>query len=191
MKKAVTALALAATLSSPAFAAAPGGYIDFDYGPAFYTNANFGGTGNNLTFANPSAIQLGGGYRFNPNMAVEGGLVALGDSVIYGTGYTDTLSSSALYGAVVGLIPLGAPVDLFGKFGLAAVSVQETWSGANYWTSTASQLNIMFGFGAQFNINRSWGIRAQYQNFGSVKMNVSPYSSVGVSTVSIGGVYTF
>lgn len=187
MKRIFTALALTAALSAPAVAAEPGGYIDVDLGGASYSNANFGGPGN-LTFANPGTFQIGGGYRFSPNLAVEGGLVGIGDSTIYGPGYTDTLRTGAIYGAAVGLLPLGPQFDLFGKIGLASVHMQELWNGGAIADQT--QANLMFGVGGQININRNWGIRAQYMNFGSVSLYLG-LPSVGLSTFTVGGIYTF
>lgn len=188
MKKIIAGLVLSTALSTPAFAAERGGYVDFDFGSASYSNADFGGPNFNQTFPNPSTYQFGGGYRFNRNLAVEGGLVIMSDATINGFGYTDTLRSSAIYGAAVGIVPVAPQFDLFGKLGLASLGMEEVYNG--FSSGTVSQVNIMFGFGAQFNINRNFGVRAQYQNFGSVTY-YGGLPAVGLSTLTIGGVFTF
>lgn len=71
MKKIATALLLSATISAPAFAAAPGGYVSVEAGIVGLNNAK-SQLSTTSFFKHPS-ITFGGGYRFNQIIGVEAG----------------------------------------------------------------------------------------------------------------------
>jgi len=194
MKKFASALLLSAAISAPAFAAAPGGYVAVDVGPATFSGANFGGLAGNVTFPNPGSFHIGGGYHFDQNLGVEGGIVAVGDSTINSGFVSETLKTSSFYVAGVGTLPLSEQFDLFGKLGFASTKIDYT---SNFFIpASASKTNLMYGIGGQFNINRNVGIRLQYENFGKVDFApgailLGQTNSVGLSTFTVGAVYNF
>lgn len=195
MKKIAAALLLSAVSAAPALAANPGGYVAADIGSATFSGANFGGPGANLTFPNPGSLHLSGGFRFDQNIGIEGGLVFVGDSTInyIGGGY-ETLRTSAIYIAAVGTLPLSSQFDLFGKLGLSSTKID--YISNVFANATQSTGNVMFGLGGQFNVTPNIGIRVQYENFGKVDFPagaivIGRATSIGLSTFTVGGVFSF
>ena len=70
------------------------------------------------------------GWRFSPYLALEGGFVdfdkADGDTIILGQNVNGQISAKALYGNLVGSLPLGDRARLFGKVGLAGIDPELT-----------------------------------------------------------------
>lgn len=205
MKKIIAAV-LFSTASMAAMAAEQGGYIAVDTGPATYNGANFAGSNSNVSFLNPGALHIGGGYHFTPNVGIEAGLVKVGDSTVntYGIGgsATETLKSSATYLAATGIWAVGNKFDLFGKVGLAGVKMDYTYTGTLFgapYSVSGSKTNLMFGLGGQYNFNSHFGLRVQYENFGKTDLAfragwvaaAATTKSVGLSTVSVGAVFNF
>lgn len=205
MKKiAIVALLSTALMSSAAFAANVGGYVAADLGQVNYSNAKSQFSG--ASFGNPGAITLGGGYHFSQYVGVEAGYSIIGDSTITtvaGGTATEKLKTSSLQVAAVGTYPINNQFSVFGKLGLANTKIDytATATGATFVPSvaqaaSASKTNLMFALGAQYNINQSWGIRAQYQDFGKVQLpglffgGVSA-PNIAVKLYSLGGVYNF
>ncbi len=194
MKKLAALLLFFAASVTPAFAAHEGPYIAVDLGSASLSGADFGGPFGNLLFPNPGTFQLSGGMRVSPNLAVEGGLVFVGDSTIISSAGSETLQTSALYIAGVGILPLSEQAELYGKLGFSSVSVN--YNSNFVAPATGSQANLMWGLGAQFNMSRAFGIHVQYQNFGTVDFpfgtfNLPQATSIGLSTFTVGAVFSF
>ncbi len=111
------------------------------------------------------AWNIDGGYMFNKNLGLEGGLT-------YSSGW---LSDYWMFdGAVKGVLPMSDVVLLYGKAGLALNSNSGYNSGAN--------LGLLFGLGAQFNLNKYWSL------------HVEDYTSTGYANpnfLMFGGQYDF
>ncbi len=205
MKRIATALLLSTIAAAPAFAANQGGYVAADLGQAVFSGADFAGPNANVSFPNPGTIHLTGGYHFNQNLGLEGGLVAVGDSsvttIAFGASATETLKTSALYVAAVGILPISSKFDLFGKVGLANTKMDYTSTGTlfNNLSVSGSKTNVMFGLGGQVNFNQHWGLRVQYENFGKTDLAfpagwvaaTAATKSIGLSTFTVGGIYNF
>lgn len=205
MKKiAIVALLSTAVMSSAAFAADQGGFVAADLGQVNYSNATSQFSG--ASFGNPGTIMLGGGYRFNQNLAVEAGYSIIGDSTITtvaGGTATEKLKASSFQVAAVGTFPINNQFSVFGKLGVANTKIDytATATGATFVPSvaqaaSASKTNLMFALGAQYNINQHWGIRAQYQDFGKVQLPGVFFGGVSAPNIalkaySLGGVYNF
>ena len=181
MKKIAVALLLSAAISAPAFAANPNtAYVAVDYGT--WTMANAG------VLPNPGVLTLSGGYHFTQNVGVEVGVALVGDSTVFYPGGQTTYSQSAVKAAVVGTLPVAPQLDVFGKLGFDAISgtLTDTFAGS---TST-STTNLMFGIGAQFNIDNHMGVRVQYEVLGKTKAQFNA-TGADVTSFSAGFVYTF
>lgn len=181
MKKIATALLLFAAIATPAFAANPNTvYVAIDYGTWSMTNAG--------VLPNPGALTFSGGYHFTRNVGVEVGLALIGDSTVLYPGGQTNYSQSAVKAAVVGTLPVAPQLDLFGKLGFDAIS--GTYTDTLNGSSSASTTNLMYGIGAQFNIDNHMGVRVQYEVLGKTK---AQFNAVGadVSSFSAGFVYTF
>ncbi len=191
MKKSISVLAILAAIASPALADDTGKYyVAGDFGKMTYSNSNPGGT----DFSNPNAMRISGGYRFSPMFAVEGGYAVIGDSTLNsGTG-SATITNSAVQIAAIGTYPVSDTFGLFGKLGVSINSLKASGTGSmsglnvNHSTSWSS----MIGIGVQYNVNRQFGIRAQYERFGGFTMSNNSQSwTVHESLPSVGVVYKF
>lgn len=194
----------------PALAADKGFFLSADLGGASYSDAP---TLQNCSlvcsvldldeFGSSSIAGIGGGYQYSKNLGVEIGYINIGDSESTsssgGNSDTETLSGSSLHIAAVGTISLSDSFNLFGRLGLAHTTLdymrtQTFGAAATSSSANGSDTNAMFGVGAQYNFNQSWGIRAQYENLGKVQVGsagAAYNSEVGVAVYSVGGVYRF
>jgi OOP family OmpA-OmpF porin len=80
--------------------------------------------------------------------------------------------------------------SVFGKLGLANTQIDYTLS-SNFGLSgsgSGSKSNLMFGIGGQYRMNKQLAIRAQYEDFGKVKVGTV---DIGVKAVSVGAVFGF
>jgi len=140
-----------------------------------------------------SALAVSGGMKFTPNLAAEVGLVLPSSYNYVSGGAMYTFDHSVLKGAAVALLPLNRQIDLYGKLGLARVGWSDTGPG---YSVSGSDINLMFGFGAQMTINPQLALRAQYEYYGN---NVAGwYGGAGggyyrdsSSLLSVGASYTF
>lgn len=192
-----TVALLFACSASPAFADNSSTYYAaIDLGSAAYTNTSTTLSANGIAFQNPGAVSISGGYNVSSNYAVEAGYAKFGHSLInstYGAGLTssETLDASSLYVAAVGSYHINEIFSLFGKLGLGYNRLSYGYS-SNYGFSRASSgnnANLMYGIGAQYNISKSFGIRAQYENLGNI--NTTSGQNIEMSMASIGIAYTF
>jgi OmpA-OmpF porin, OOP family len=201
MKKSIAAILLGCFALS---AHAEGFYAAADLGAASYSNTSVL-TAYGTSFANPGAISIAGGYHFNRNIGVEAGFTALGDSKITTYSFANTseekLKTSVFQVAAVGTFPVDDHFELFVKLGMANTKIDYTYVDyTTYASASATQSNLMVGFGGQYNFNRKWGLRAQFVDFG--KTTVGPViangvaqpgtiGDIGVSVFSVGGVLNF
>lgn len=161
-------------------------YVAVDYGTLAMANAG--------TFQNPGALSLSAGYHFSPNWAVEGGYHMIGKTTTTNASGTQssTYSQSMWSAAVVGTYPVTESFGVFGKLGLGMVTgelaVNDMFLGPS--SSSASTSNMIYGFGAQYNISKQVGIRAQYESFGKTKADSASTGS-DLTRVSAGLVYNF
>jgi opacity protein-like surface antigen len=123
------------------------------------------------------------GYRFARYIALELGLVQYGEltselsaDVDLGDGngfvparfeYSFKVGGPLI--SAVGLLPLGEKFELYGRLGFLFASVEREFSsringqrGLSYSASGDSQ-DVVYGIGANFNINQAYAIRAEYQ----------------------------
>jgi OOP family OmpA-OmpF porin len=194
--KQLLAAAILSTASLSAMAADQGFYANVDAGQISFT-----GGANSSFWPKPSAITLGGGYHFNRNLGVEAGYSIVGnstvDTIAVGSSSTDTMKTKLLQVVAVGTYPINDKFELFGKLGLVNEQFDNTYSystpGTTYSVSnSASKTNLTYGIGGQFNINKRFGIRMQYQDFGKATFsNCTGNCEIGATSISAGGVYNF
>lgn len=206
-KKSVVALLLSTIAVAPALAADAGTtYVNLDYSAFNLGSPSVFGILGGQAFANPGAFRIGAGYNFTPNVAVEAGYSIIGDStlnssaVIGGLSATgsETLKASSFQVAAVGTMPINAQFDVFGKLGLASNKADYSCSGSvagiaiTCTPASASKTSVMFGVGAKYNIDKNWGVRVQYENYGKVDFTTGGTAqSFKFSALSVGGVYNF
>jgi len=192
MKKIALVTLLSAVVATPALADNTGTF----YGALDLGQVSF----SSLPVPNPSAFRIAGGVHINPIFAVEGGYSMIADSIVntnFGGGTTgqEIIKSSALSVAGVANLAVNDAFSLIGKLGLAHSKIDYTCTttGAavcNPATVSGSKTNLTFGLGAQYNINQQFAIRAQYEDFGKLKVGTGTVD-IGLTMMSLGGVYTF
>ena len=184
----VTVAALA--LATPALAQhSTGWYIGGGLGStkADFVRSDFTGlaTGTYSADDDDFGSRFFGGYRFAPNLAIEGGLAFLGTyKHRYNNGGNVAVydyNASALTVALAGSIPVAGGFSLLGRVGIAFTASEldlrrnngtatipfcpDSW----WYTDCASQsTNFYWGVGAQFDLGRNWGIQLDYDNYGEV-----------------------
>lgn len=191
-KPVLAAAALAALLAgSPAAAQNSGWYIGG--GPGFtkakFERGDFTGLATAATYSvddTETAPRIFGGYRIAPNWGVEFGLAVLGRfKHRYAGGSGNAVydyDASAASVALAANLPLGGSVSLNGRLGAAFTAARlkyPTKSGTIttnppsctsffFDDCTSSKTNFYWGLGAQFDLNPRWGIRLDYDNYGTV-----------------------
>ena len=159
MKKTTVALLGLATLCvAPAFAdegltlGASIGYVNVeDDEPGFDFDAN------------DTGYKLFASYEFANRLAIEGGYIDFGKPEDQFQGLFGQIDASGwnLYG--VGNLPLSDGVDLFAKAGIVAWDADSIIDGVLVDTQDGNDLAL--GFGAHWNANDAFGLRAEVDWF--------------------------
>jgi OOP family OmpA-OmpF porin len=118
-----------------------------------------------------------GGYRFNKNFAVEGGLASLGRFTATRT-YTGPVNGTlkadiaviGSYANAVGIIPLGEHFEVFGKGGLIVTGTTadlSTTGGVTTLTGATTVVSIRAGLhvgaGMEVRFDRKIGLMVEYE----------------------------
>lgn len=165
MKKIAAVALLSALISTPVVAE----------GMHMYIGANVGSAQIDVTELDSSrAFSVLGGYSINSNFAAEVAFVNLGsaDNVVSGA----IVKSGALSVSGVGSYPINNMFSLIGKMGVALTTLKATG------TDSSSKTGLVFGVGAQYNLNNRIGMRVGYDayNVGGVITDDEHVMSVGV-----------
>ncbi len=146
-----------------------------------------------------TAYKLQVGYRFTPNLAVEGGYVDLGKlkymaSFTGGTGRAE-IKATGWNLAVVGSLPLGQDFSLFGKLGMidAKVEANVFATGAGGAASAGvsdTSWKGHWGFGLDYAVNQKMAIRAEIERFSKLGDN-NTTGEGDVDLLSLGVVFKF
>jgi len=187
----LAAAALAALLAAGQAAAQNSGwYIGAGLGAtqAKFERGDFTGlaAGTYSADESDSGARVFGGYRVAPNWAVEFGIAGLGSYRHRFSAGTGTAvyryDASAATVAMAAQLPLAGGVALNGRLG-AAFTTTRLRSPSTTGTITTNppacpdlffddcasrKTNFFWGLGAQFDINPRWGIRLDYDNYGTV-----------------------
>ncbi len=195
MKKILFVAALAASTS--AFATDSGLYGAFDIGQGQLSSISQGGA--SVSFANTTPFRLGVGYQLNKNFGVEGSYVDFGKSDMtasaLGVGLNaGTMKASGFGIAAIGSLPVSDAVELFGKIGYNSIKVTTSpsapFAALGALASSYTNNKASFGLGAKFNLSKELALRAQYEDFGSMKANATG-ASTKATMFSLGATYAF
>lgn len=182
MKKVIAVALLASLAATPALAADQGAFVGVDFGKLSMSNTGF---------ENPGAVDLTGGYRFSQYVAIEGGLLIVGNTTLTDAYGSITYAQSAVHASGVFTLPLGESFGLFCKLGVDSVYGKLTGTGSySYVDSNTTTTNGTYGVGGRFNINQHFAIKAQYESLGKSKASSSA-SGVDLTRTSVGMIYSF
>jgi OOP family OmpA-OmpF porin len=175
MKKIIAAALLSTAFATPAFAEGTGFYGALDLNT--WDLSNKGGASNPST-----GYRIAGGYHFTPNWGAELGYAASGNGDAGGQNY-DVESTQI---AVTGTYPINEQFDIFAKLGYAMNKLK---GDATSGCSNCSKDDYLYGVGAQYNFNKQFGIRLQYEDIGKVTDTGTDDSKA--TNYSLGVVYNF
>lgn len=149
-----------------------------------------------------NAFKLFGGYQFNRNFALEGGYFNLGEF-----GYTATTAAPALAATLngkiklqglnldaVGMLPMGDKFSVFGRVGMQYAQAKDTFTSSGAAPTPANPnpsknaLNYKVGVGAQYDFNRSLGMRIEAERY---RIDDALNNKGDINMYSLGLVYRF
>ena len=152
---------------------------------------------------NSAGFKLGAGYMFDENFGLEGGWIDLGKAKISGRGtaggspVTVDLEAQASGPFIAGVLafPVSNELSVFAKLGFIDSTVEVRATAASIGavagrSVSSSELTTMYGAGVRYDVNRQWGIRAEYESFPKLgDKNKTGQADVGL--VSVGVVFRF
>ncbi|HJY77769.1 MAG TPA: outer membrane beta-barrel protein [Burkholderiales bacterium] len=188
-KKVLAAAVVAAFAAVPTLvmAQAKGGNSDL----GFYAGASVGQSSSDCGALSgcddkDTAYRIFGGYKFHPNIAVEGGYSPLGS--IEGSGIKAESNAWDVVG--VGSWPLGNNFSIFGKLGFYNAEVKLSGNASGKKTTT----DLTYGVGGQYDFNRNLGLRLEWSRYSGVKAPDVGGTSSGdndIDVVSLGALWRF
>lgn len=148
---------------------------------------------------NPTKWRLQGGYRFNPNLAVEAGYIDFGKAK-----YTASTSGGSAQGslkaggvdvAALLSLPLSDSFSVFGKAGVAAAKVDSrlSASGAVVAASGDASTHVvrpLLGVGALYKLSDHLDLRADYDHVSGLGKS-GKTGKMTANMVSLGVAYNF
>lgn len=120
------------------------------------------------------------GYSLNENVAFELQARRLGkatfNETISNVNYTSTFKVNSLSVSVLGIVPLNNEFSLFGRLGYARntldLSIKPSNASASI-TADGHKNKALFGFGADYKIDKNLSLRAEYVNLGKNKISIA------------------
>lgn len=170
MKLSILSIALLSALSATAYA--EGYYFVATVGQTY---SNLCPSTNKLQYGcsnSGDAGEFAGGYTINQNFGVEISYKILGTIAAYdnSTSGTDGAATSytkagALAATAIGNYEIYKNLSLIGKLGIADIMINQPSQAG---THTATNTNIFYGLGLQYDFTKSVAGRAVWENLGSV-----------------------
>jgi OOP family OmpA-OmpF porin len=174
--------------------------VDLDKGrlDGILTSAGAAALSSNLD-KNDTGYKIQLGYQFNPNLAIEGGWIDLGkanySATFTGGNARFDVKASGFNVAALGIFPINDSFSLFGKLGFIDAKVEASASavgagGAAWASASATNWKPTWGLGGTFNVNKQFGIRAEYEQFNKLG-DANTTGRGNVDLLSLGVVFKF
>jgi opacity protein-like surface antigen len=139
-----------------------------------------------------TVFRVAGGYQFTPMWGAEVSYGATNKPSL-GTGAGVTSSSwqaNSLQVSATGTFPVADAFSVIGKVGIASTDLKTEASGAGGSASlSATSTKLAFGIGAQYDFTKNIGVRAQYEDLGTVGDASTGTSKVTLFTAGV--IYRF
>lgn len=157
-----------------------------------------GATGVAVTVDNTdTGWKLYGGYQLNQNIGFEAAYVNLGSatanatySTLAGSPVQTNTDADGYLLSVVGSLPLGDKFAVFGKLGAFVWSAEASATTSLGPVSLSGDgTDLAFGLGANWKINKSIGLRAEWERFQNLSVDGS--NERDVDLLSLGATYRF
>jgi len=130
-----------------------------------------------------TAFRILGGYQINRNFAAELGYHDLGKVKVTGPANFD-IKSNAWELVGVGAYPLANQFSVYGKLGVYRGEVKVPGS-------KATNTDLTYGIGGQYDLSREWGLRAEWQRYGKIGSDDVTGGKSDVDVLSIGAIWRF
>jgi OOP family OmpA-OmpF porin len=138
-----------------------------------------------------TAWKIQAGYRFNKNLAIEGGYAKLGE-LAYHAAITAPVAETGVVAIdmdgwnldVVGRLPFNDSFSGFAKVGAFVYSVDYQCAGTVYCgtaSRSASGTSFHYGLGLDYTFAGNWFARAEYEVFAKVGDSMSADGATGTS----------
>ena len=145
-----------------------------------------------------SGYKIFGGYRFNRNLALEGGYFDLGKFGFTAT----TVPAGTLNGNIklrslnldaVGILPITGKFSAFGRIGFNYAEARDTFAGTGFVNvlnpnPSKHDTNYKFGLGVQYDFTQSFGMRVEAERY---RIDDAVGNKGDIDLVSVGLVYRF
>jgi len=133
-----------------------------------------------------TAYRVFGGYKFHPNIGVEGGYSPLGETS------SGNLKAEANAWDIVGVgsFPLGNNFSILGKLGFYNAEIKLSGAASGKKTTT----DLTYGIGGQYDFNRNLGLRVEWNRYSGVKQpDVAGLSGgdTDIDVLSVGALWRF
>ncbi len=148
---------------------------------------------------NGTQWRLQGGYRFNPNLAVELGYIDFGKAT-YNAGYASgsaqgSVKAGGLDAAALLILPLNHGFSVFGKAGLVAANVKSDLSAgapasAAGGNSSANVVRPLIGAGLAYKLTENVDLRADFDHVDGLGQS-DKTGKIGANMFSLGAAYNF
>lgn len=99
------------------------------------------------------------GYKFNPKIAIEGHYIS-SEIDVTGLGGSGTIDFNSTGVSLISTLPLSPKFSLLGKIGFAS---NEATASAGGSSVSADDSGLIYGLGAQYNLNNNFGIRGEFE----------------------------
>ena len=125
-----------------------------------------------------TAWKIVGGYQFHPNFAAELQFMDLGTvSATVNDPVLGTVQVSAdntqFAASLVGILPVAAGLQLFGKIGVETIGQQQHASSSAFvFSGTASDSGVLIGLGAKYAITQQLRLRGEWEHGDTLNMDV-------------------
>jgi OmpA-OmpF porin, OOP family len=121
--------------------------------------------------------KLFAGWRFAQYAAVEASYMDFGEAKAQGNTGAGIVDASAKVKAAgvsaLGILPLGDRFSAYARLGLLQTRTETRSSGAATGSGKHSEVELHVGVGAQLELGRSWGLRAEFERVNDSKIDLT------------------
>ena len=147
-----------------------------------YIGGAFGSTDVDVSgYDNSDTYKIYGGFP-QGNLGIEGAYINFDGFDVQGTSGAEYVDGHGLEVSGVGFLPLGQTVELFGKLGILAWSLDANTLGSSFGSDDGT--SFAYGAGLQFKPAEQLSLRLEYQGFQDV-------SGGDLSSIMLGAAYHF
>lgn len=132
-----------------------------------------------------TAVKLFAGYRYSPNLALEGSYVDFGEATAKSGNTSLSSESDAFAINAVGLWPASREIDLFAKFGVTFWDMEGSTRIDDTTVSLdQDDVDFTFGVGAQYIFANQFALRLEWERYNKIGNAGTFQSDIDLLSVS-------